>query len=531
MLVCLGGVVWGVASIFEGVFPIHWSSNEPVLEFPIDLLFYNFLMPLAVKFFRPSTGLTELYGWWFRKCARWLRLSNFLFGEEKLDEQGRHVWRTWNDWWQGKKGDVSTPVIGRDRQTLFEDREVDVYFLREGKFVQAPSSDQVRIPKGSPTFIELIDNDKLNDVQDITHTLQERNPEQFTKVYIPPLFRIRIGLFVSLIWLFAASTGVAITVGPLVMGRYIFSKITPDDVHMNDMYAFSMGIYILGSGLYGVLNYHRIATYTRNILTPHTATIASVAKKTVHLSLSLLGLIYTYSAFTIFLPALVSLVIQCYLIVPLHTYFSAHAPSPDLPTPLLASETLLEIPQPAVSRPIIHLIQDWTLGVLYVKVFARLILWSAPSRPATALRSIIRNGWLHPDIWLATRGFILPASLTMSILLSVPLAIGWIARKTVFTSITDEFALSCIYRYSYPVVMIAAAATGFMLLLGKAFGRWRRRVRDEVYLIGERLHNYGEARRKKKRDKGKGKEKEEEKEEEKGKERVERPVLARQRTA
>ena len=89
VVVCLGGVVWGLALALPNVLPIHYSSNEPVLEFPIDLLFYNFLMPLAVKFFRPSDGLHSMYTWWFRKCARVLRLTWFLFGERMVDEEGK----------------------------------------------------------------------------------------------------------------------------------------------------------------------------------------------------------------------------------------------------------------------------------------------------------------------------------------------------------------------------------------------------------------------------------------------------------
>ena len=87
VIVCLGGVVWGMYYAFDGIFPIHWSSNEPVLEFPVDLLFYNFFMPLAVRFFKPSDGLHAMYNWWFRKCARALRLTWFLFGERKKDEE------------------------------------------------------------------------------------------------------------------------------------------------------------------------------------------------------------------------------------------------------------------------------------------------------------------------------------------------------------------------------------------------------------------------------------------------------------
>ncbi|KAL9104619.1 MAG: hypothetical protein Q9163_000484 [Psora crenata] len=513
VIVCLGGVVWGISSIFNGVFPIRWSSDEPLLEFPVDLLFYNFLLPLAVKYLRPSAGLTKMYAWWFRKCARWLRLTNFLFGEERLDEQGSHERLTWRDYFHGKRGDVSKPVTCQDRRTLSpEEKGQDVRFLRDGKIVLAPSSDQVRIPKGQPTFIELPPEDTEIEEADIVRALRERNPEQFTKVYIPPLFRVRIGLFVCLIWLFAASTGVAITVGPLVLGRFIFSKVSPAHLRMNDIYAFSMGVYILGGGLVLALNCQRITMYIRDALTPHTTTITSTAKKVGHVSVRLLSLMYIYSALTILLPALVSLVIQCYVIIPLHTYFSSHAGMVEVAAgPLAGSDGEMNGPHRIAPRPIIHLMQDWTLGILYVKVFARLILWSAPSRPATALRSIIRNGWLSPDVWLATRGFIIPACVAMGLLLLGPLGVGWIGAKTLFAHFEGEHVLPLVYRYSYPVLMAWVAVVGTVVLAAKAFGRWRRRVRDEVYLIGERLHNYGEARRKKKekkrrRDKGKGRE-------------------------
>src|SRR5262249_38157017 len=70
VVVFLGGVVWSLAYGFNGLLPIHWSSNEPVLEFPVDLLFYNFFMPMAIKYFRPSNTLEQMYGWWFRLCAK-----------------------------------------------------------------------------------------------------------------------------------------------------------------------------------------------------------------------------------------------------------------------------------------------------------------------------------------------------------------------------------------------------------------------------------------------------------------------------
>ncbi|KAK4693102.1 E3 ubiquitin-protein ligase MARCH6, partial [Lecanoromycetidae sp. Uapishka_2] len=297
VIVCLGGVVWGIAYSFDGVLPIHWSSNEPVLEFPVDLLFYNFLMPLAVKFFKPSEGLNKIYTWWFRNCARSLRLTNFFFSEEKNDEEGRHVRHKWIDVFNMKPRHNET-MVGpeawqQNGEIPSEVEEGDVYFLTDGKYVRAPASDQVRIPKGAHTFVEVDkDNKRVDGEPDPEQGLHGHKNDMFTKVYIPPFFRVRIGIFVFLIWLFAATTGVSVTIVPLVLGRLIFARLAPSEIRMNDIYAFSIGI----------------------------------------------------------------------------TSFSEITSRPE--------------------RHIIHLIQDWTLGVLYLKMAARVILYNTPSRPAAALRGI-----------------------------------------------------------------------------------------------------------------------------------------------
>ena len=488
VIVCLGGVVWGIAYSFDEVFPIHWLSDEPVLEFPVDLLFYNFLMPLAVKFFKPSKGLNKMYNWWFRKCARTLRLTNFLFGEKKEDEEGRSLRGSWKDLVLGKQDDVQNPVIGKDRQALVQDREV------QGRYVRAPASDQVRIPKGGHTFLEVDEeNNRLDDQPDSDDGLHGRKNDMFAKVYIPPFFRVRICAFIFLIWLFAAATGVSITIVPLVFGRFVFAKVTRNHLRMNDVYAFSTGIYILGGVLYGVLYHREIATYLRNTLTPHALTVTTFLRKSASLIVRLLNLIYTYAAFGILLPALLSLLMEFFLIIPLHTYFST---------------SFTNLNTMSSERHIIHLIQDWTLGILYLKMAARVILYNTPSRPASALRGIVRDGWLNPDVRLATRGFILPSVIAMTVALAAPLALGWLANATVLHaySAEDEIFKACVYRYSYPGVLAIGFAGTFMTLLSKAFTGWRRKIRDEVYLIGERLHNFGDSKRAKGKGKGKARE-------------------------
>ena len=478
MIVCLGGVVWGLGHALDGVFPIHWSSNEPVLEFPVDLLFYNFLMPLAVKFFRPSDGLNKVYSWWFRRCARVLRLTQFLFGDRMEDEEGHYTYYTWWDWISPKRSKPQLPAVDSNAGASAIKEITSSAFVRDGRYVRAPASDQVRIPKGARTFIEVDDQDRRIDGQpDCESGLHGRKNTMFSKVYVPPYFRLRIGLFVLLIWLFAATTGVGITLIPLIFGRHVFAYLIPNHLRMNDIYAFSIGIYLLGGTLYTIVNYHNILTSAVLYLRPGASSSGrNLLRHTVHYSMRLLRLFYTYASFAFLLPALFALVMEFYLVIPLHTYFGGG------------------------ERHIIHFIQDWTLGVLYVKMAGRLILWNRQSRPAEALRAIVRQGWLNPDVRLATRSFIFPATVLMCGVLVVPLPLGWLANRVYFTyhnQVGERDAStihSCIYRYSYPAVLGLGMFFGFLYLLGLALKGWRQRIRDEVYLIGERLHNFGERR-------------------------------------
>lgn len=473
VMVCLGGVVWGIYYAFDGIFPIHWSPNEPILEFPVDLLFYNFLMPVAVKFFKPSDALNQVYGWWFRKCARSLRLSHFLFGDKREDEEGRHVRRTWRALFDRELGDPSKPITN-EQYTIQENQGAEAYFVRDGRYVRAPASDQVRMPRGTRTFLEVDEHnqrvDKLDDPETGPHGSKN---EQFTQVYVPPHFRLRISVFIFLIWLFAATTGVCTTLVPLVFGRSIFARITPSHLRMNDIYAFSIGIYVLGGTFYGTLFVCRRLTHIHTYISTSIADFRtrSFFGRIQSRLYRAIRICYTYTAFTILLPALFALLVQIYAIIPLHTYFGISS-----------------------DRHTIHLVQDWTLGVLYIQAIGRLILYYSQSRPADSLRAIVRNGWLDPDARLATRAFIFPATALMLFLLAVPLALGRVVSGLFYQG-GEEVVATLVYRYSAPALLGLAILAVTLGSLKRALQAWRGRIRDEVYLIGERLHNFGESRR------------------------------------
>ncbi|KAL1861022.1 hypothetical protein Plec18170_001537 [Paecilomyces lecythidis] len=471
VIICLGGVVWGLSYTCDGVLPIHWSSNVPFLEFPVDLLFYNFVMPFAIRSVKPSDGLHKMYNWWFHQCARMLRLTNFLFGgERRPEEEGHHVRRSWRAVLLAEKGDPQNPVTGEEQRALVEEKDVEAYFLRDGRFVRAPASDQVRIPKGAQVFLEVTEDNKRKDgAVDPEDGLHGRTSDMFTQVYIPPYFRLRVASFLFLIWVFAAVTGVGITIVPLVTGRKLISTFFPSPVRVNDIYAFSLGLYVVGGAVYGLVYCRTGVSLLKERLQPYLNAPGQAALAVYKTFLHAAKLIYLASAFALLLPSLFALVTELYILVPLHTYLEGD------------------------EAHVIHFVQDWTLGVLYVQMALRFTLWYSNSRPAIALNTVSRGGWRRPQVALATRAFLLPISVLTFLAVTVPLVLGF-AVNTVFFYSAPGDVQSKVYRYAYPAAFLVGLLVWSFYQLRRQIEAWRVHIRDDVYLIGERLHNFGEKR-------------------------------------
>jgi E3 ubiquitin-protein ligase MARCH6 len=470
IVVCLGGVVWGLWAISDTVLPLHWTSSQSALEFPIDILFYNFLTPVVVRFAKPADGLHAMYKWWFRTCAKTLRLSNFLFNDEAPDEEGHHIRTSWKAWFFGKKGDTQNPGLPSDDKAEVP----EVYFQADGNYARVPAVDQIRIPKGSPVFVEVDqDNNRLDKRPE--EGVHAKSSNLVTKVYIPPWFKLRISLFVLAVWLFAAATGIAVTILPLLFGRMLLSKLEREGSRSNDIYAFSLGVYILGAALYLALHSVQIYTY----LSGHVRRLSPSIQTTKRVIMRTASVVYVYGAFAVGFPLLIAFLLELYILLPLHTYFGNGR------------------------THVVHLVQGWTLGFLYVRIFTRILFANEDSVPSRILRAVIRpapsaatggpGGYLNPDARLATRAFIAPSLLVFSILVLWPFASAKLAIAVAGERFDDSQKLFAV-RMAYPGLMFAACCAWFCFGVMKATARWRMKIKDEVYLIGERLHNFGEKR-------------------------------------
>lgn len=520
VILCLGGVIWGIGKVFEGIFPIHWVSTEPVLEFPMDLMLYNAVTPLVIRLFRPSDAVNAMYAWWLRRCARVLRLSHFLFDDRRKDEEGHHVRKSWSSFLLMRKAPATAE---RSTATSPDDHRIteqagahgsEVSFHRDGKYVLTPCNDQYRPPKAGEAFLHYADaTDEDADVY-ITDKDGKKN-DHFAKVYVPPYFRFRITLFMVCLWIFSAFTGLCATLVPLCFGRQIFGAVMPQGVRVNDIYAYTVGAYVLGGVMFALLQGRGAVQYIRE-KTP-AINLKAWTRPAKRYTVRALRCAYVYGFMGVVLPTIFALVLQFYLILPLHTYVVSlpNLASPADPASVVAANTTGEAfagqaltTQPATQLPTLaqhtmHILQDYCLGLLYVRLATRFILTTPASRAAEAFRRITADGYLNPNVRLATRFLIAPLALLSAFALLFPpllakLTILVVESQYKYLHHSDtrlgQEAQTKVYRYSYPM----AAALIVLLLCGaeavRATSRWRARIRDEVYLVGERLHNFGEKR-------------------------------------
>ena len=423
VIVCLGGVVWSLSRVTSNVLPIHWTTEAPSLEFPLDLLFYNFLTPVIIKFYKPGEGLHTIYKWCFQKCAGFLRLSNFLFGDKVPEQEGS-----------------------------------------DGRYVRAPASDQARIPKGQPVFVE-VDQDNVR--KDGQTEGGVHNSDLVSMVFIPPWFRLRIFCFVVTIWIFMGLSGVSVTILPLLFGRYLFSLFLPPTVEMNDIHAFSLGIYMLASIGYSL--YHAakfISSLNRPVPDPM-STLQTIAATTSRVGGRIMRFSYVWASLIFAIPFLFAVLLELYFLMPLHTYLGPKEPH------------------------VVHLIQDWTLGFLYSRLAARVVFANRNSRPARAFRAVVRDGYLYPNARIATRCFLMPVLALFLVAIAVPSSLAFVTSRTLYHG-ASQATKNQVWRFSFPAVGLSLVLMWASSAVVRLLVRWRLVVRDEVYLIGERLHNFGE---------------------------------------
>ncbi|KAL0080085.1 hypothetical protein F4703DRAFT_1741184 [Phycomyces blakesleeanus] len=407
-LIIIGiGSVTTVLGYCTNLFPLSLNFGKPLSTLPVDLLAIQFLLPLLMNYIQPREYTKKLMSFWWRSASHFLRLSSFMFNERHPEEEGVHVRRTFKAWILRKETQINDTIFN---EVSIEDDDADVVFKRDGMFARVPNQDTVTVhperrmivPVNPFTFEAIEEEERLAGHPAAASPEEERHVT--TVVYIPPHFRLRIMMFVFLVWVSGSVAVCLHTITPLVLGRSLYKMYFGPNQQMGDIYAVILGVFVMV--LFSV-----VIDWVSQIIgrTKQRGLGASIEEGMIHVKQYMLlsvKSIYISGIIALILPLLLGVTIELYLFMVLR-----------------ASEPSDEIT--------IHLSQDWALGIVCLGIIYGVIYVLPNNALQRRIDQVVGDGISNLRLWAVTRflfapvvfglfiGIILPGILAMGVIRAI----------------------------------------------------------------------------------------------------------------
>ncbi|XAR59435.1 Ubiquitin--protein ligase [Bertholletia excelsa] len=276
-------------------------------------------------------------------------------------------------------------------------------------------------------------------------------------------FVLRIVLLLVVAWMTLLIVNSGLIVVPISLGRALFNAIPllpiTHGIKCNDLYAFVIGSYVIWTVVAGVrYSIENIKTGRATILLRQISKWCGIVLKSSAL----------LSIWIFVIPVLIGLLFELLVIVPLRV--------------------------PVDESPVFLLYQDWALGLIFLKIWTRLVMLDhmvplVDESWRTKFERVREDGFSRLQGFWVLREIVLPIIMKLLTALCVP----YVLARGVFPIFGYPLVVnSAVYRFAW------LGCLGFSLLCfcAKRFHVWftnlHNSIRDDRYLIGRRLHNYGE---------------------------------------
>ncbi|KAF7144183.1 hypothetical protein RHSIM_Rhsim05G0086900 [Rhododendron simsii] len=277
------------------------------------------------------------------------------------------------------------------------------------------------------------------------------------------VFVLQIVLLLVMAWMTLLIVNSALVVVPVSIGRTLFNRIpllpVTHGVKCNDLYSFAIGVYIIWTALAGArYSIEHVKTRRAKVLLKQIWKWCVIILKSSAL----------LSIWVFVIPVLIGLLFELLVIVPMRV--------------------------PVDESPVFLLYQDWALGLIFLKIWTRMVMLEQ-------MVPLVDEGWrvkferVREDGFSRLQGFwvlreiVLPITMKLLTALCVP----YVLARGVFPVFGYPLVVnSAVYRFAW------LGCLGFSILCfcAKRFHVWftnlHNSIRDDRYLIGRRLHNFGE---------------------------------------
>lgn len=276
-------------------------------------------------------------------------------------------------------------------------------------------------------------------------------------------FVLRIVLLLVVAWMTLLIFNSALIVVPISLGRALFNGIPllpiTHGIKCNDLYSFIIGSYVIWTALAGV-RYSIEHIKTRRavvLLSQMWKWCVIVIKSSVLLSI-----------WIFVIPVLIGLLFELLVIVPMRV--------------------------PVDESPVFLLYQDWALGLIFLKIWTRLVMLDH-------MMPLVDESWrikferVREDGFSRLQGLWVLREIVFPIIMKLltALCVPYVLARGVFPVLGYPLVVnSAVYRFAW----LGCLCFSLLCFCAKRFHVWftnlHNSIRDDRYLIGRRLHNYGE---------------------------------------
>ncbi|XP_050209458.1 probable E3 ubiquitin ligase SUD1 isoform X2 [Mercurialis annua] len=276
-------------------------------------------------------------------------------------------------------------------------------------------------------------------------------------------FVLRIVLLLVVAWMTLLIFNSALIVVPISFGRALFNAIPrlpiTHGIKCNDLYAFIIGSYVIWTALAGVRYcFEHIRTNRLIILIGQVRKWCAIVLKSSAL----------LSIWIFVIPVLIGLLFELLVIVPMRV--------------------------PVDESPVFLLYQDWALGLIFLKIWTRLVMLDhmMPLVDETwrvKFERVREDGFSRLQGLWVLREIVFPIVMKLLTALCVP----YVLARGVFPVLGYPLVVnSAVYRFAW----LGCLCLSVVCFCAKRFHVWftnlHNSIRDDRYLIGRRLHNFGE---------------------------------------
>lgn len=293
--------------------------------------------------------------------SRQLRLSSYMFGGQYPDEMQPSL--TFTKWLSSFRSHLS-----EEWSEVPEAQSSSNTF--DGSFRRVPAQDNIALPREIRATVAVdkygnpVDENaqRLMEIQNAeAEKAKHQIADDYTVVYIPPHFGVRIIIFMVALWLVGSMVLVTSLALPIHLGRVVFTVLFNREVH--DGYSLVVGFYMLWTCfLIGkTLDRADKRRQRSDGDEPRGEWIVYVFKRSILWIGQLLWMLF-WMGFVI--PTLVALVMEVYIVHPLRLIVQ-----PDL---------VLNI----------HVINSWAIGLLYTRMAISTVRFRPETRVDLAINRV-----------------------------------------------------------------------------------------------------------------------------------------------